>query len=90
MHGNHIKRMPDNSFNVADGKYTTCDYEHPHFYLKYTNARMVNTPNGKKNIVFGPAYVVVEDVPTPFAIPLGFVPNMSGGRSSGILMPSWG
>ncbi|MDD7071678.1 MAG: putative LPS assembly protein LptD [Candidatus Egerieousia sp.] len=90
MHGNHIKRMPDNSFNVADGKYTTCDYEHPHFYLKYTNARMVNTPNGKKNIVFGPAYVVVEDVPTPFAIPFGFVPNMSGGRSSGILMPSWG
>lgn len=90
LHGNHIKRLPDNSFNIADGIYTTCDYEHPHFYLKYSSARVVTTASGKKNTVFGPAYVVVEDVPTPFAIPFGFVPNMGGGRSSGILMPSWG
>src|SRR5574344_36148 len=89
LHGKFLKKMPDNSINVSKGKYTTCEYEHPHFYLKLSAAKAVTTPSGKKNIVFGPSYFVLEDVPTPFALPFGFVPNMSG-RSSGLLIPSYG
>ncbi len=88
LHGNYLKKMPDNSFNISKGMYTTCDHEHPHFYLKMTAAKVVDDGE-KKRTVFGPAYVVVEDVPTPLAIPFGFVPNMKG-RSSGLLMPSYG
>lgn len=88
LHGTYIKKMPDNSINIAKGKYTTCDHEHPHFYLKMTTAKVINGEDGQKT-VFGPSYVVLEDVPTPFALPFGFVPKF-GGRASGILMPTYG
>ena len=87
LHGNYIKKMPDNSFNISKGKYTTCDCPEPHFYLQMTTAKVMD--NGNKT-VFGPAYVVIEDVPTPFALPFGFVPKLNEKRSSGILFPTWG
>lgn len=89
LHGQYLKKMPDNSINISKGKYTTCDHEHPHFYLRMTAAKVVND-NGTKRTVFGPAYAVIEDVPTPLAIPFGFVPQFGSKRSSGLLMPSYG
>ena len=89
LHGTYIKKMPDNSINISKGKYTTCDHEHPHFYLQMTTAKVIQNEDGGQTTVFGPAYVVLEDVPTPFALPFGFVPNFSG-RSSGLLMPTYG
>ena len=89
LHGTYIKKMPDNSINIAKGKYTTCDHEHPHFYLQMTTAKVIQDENGGQKTVFGPAYVVLEDVPTPFALPFGFVPKF-GGRASGLLMPTYG
>ena len=89
LHGKYIKKMPDNSINISKGKYTTCDLEHPHFYLQMTSAKVVQDPDGGQKTVFGPAYVVLEDVPTPFALPFGFVPQFKG-RSSGLLMPTYG
>lgn len=86
LHGDRLKKMPDNSINISGGKYTTCDLDHPHFYLKLSNAKVVNQPN--KTTVFGPAYLVLEDVPTPFAIPFGFVPETRT-RASGILIPTF-
>ena len=87
LHGEFLKKMPDNSMNISNGKYTTCDCEHPHFYLKMTTAKMMTKPT--QRIVFGPAYVVLEDVPTPFALPFGFVPKRPE-RASGLLMPTYG
>ena len=89
LHGKYIKKMPDNSINIAKGKYTTCEHEHPHFYLQLTTAKVIQDEGGGQRTVFGPAYVVLEDVPTPFALPFGFVPKF-GGRSSGLLMPTYG
>lgn len=85
LHGDVIKKMPDNSVNINKGKYTTCELDHPHFYLQLTRAKVTNNP---RNTVFGPAYLVVEDVPTPFALPFGFVPNQVK-RASGLLIPSF-
>ncbi|MEN6618904.1 MAG: putative LPS assembly protein LptD [Rikenellaceae bacterium] len=85
LHGTVLKKMPDNSINISKGMYTTCDLEHPHFYLKLSKAKVVDKPN--KVTVFGPAYLVVEDVPTPFMLPFGFVPNQQK-RVSGLLIPS--
>jgi lipopolysaccharide assembly outer membrane protein LptD (OstA) len=85
LHGTLLKKMPDNSINISKGIYTTCDMEHPHFYLKLSSARSVNDP---RITVFGPAYLVIEDVPTPFALPFGFVPNQVT-RTSGLLIPSF-
>ncbi len=69
----------------ADGKYTTCDAKHPHFYLKLTRGKM----RPDEDVVFGPAYLVVEDVPLPLAIPYGFFP-FTKSYSSGFIMPTYG
>ncbi len=86
--GKYIKKMPDNSVNIARGIYTTCDADEPHFYLQMTTAKVINSGPVKKT-VFGPAYTVIEGVPTPFALPFGFVPRISN-RSGGVLFPSYG
>lgn len=90
LHGENLKKMPDNSINIKGGKYTTCDAEHPHFYLKMTNAKVTAAEGGGiGQTIFGPSYVVVEDVPTPIAIPFGFVPQRPE-RAGGLLIPTYG
>lgn len=85
--GGHVKKMKDNTINISDGKYTTCDQtDHPHFYLAMTKAKVIP---GKK-VITGPAYLVMEDVPIyPLMLPEGFFP-ISSGPKSGILMPTFG
>lgn len=84
--GGRAKKMDDGSFYVADGRYTTCDnHDHPHFYFQLTKARVIP----KKNVVTGPAYMVLADVPLPLALPFGFFP-FSKDYSSGIIFPSFG
>jgi hypothetical protein len=87
LHGTVIKKMPDNAINVAGGKYTVCEAPHPHFYLKLSRARITPEPNSQT--VFGPAYLVIEDVPTPLFLPFGFIPKRND-RSGGFLFPSFG
>ena len=86
IHSGKTKLVNDSTYNLVDGKYTTCDAEHPHFYLQMTKAKVLSN----KKIVTGPAYLVVEDVPIYFLfIPFGFFPN-SPRYSSGFLMPTYG
>ncbi len=85
--GQKLKMMPDESINISGGKYTVCDAEHPHYYLKMTTAKIMTKP--KQKTMFGPAYAVVEDVPLPVVIPFGFVPEKPD-RASGILVPTYG
>ncbi|MBQ2727865.1 MAG: LPS-assembly protein LptD, partial [Alistipes sp.] len=85
--GGSVKKMTDNTINIENGKYTTCENtDHPHFYLAMTKAKVIP---GKK-VVTGPAYLVMEDVPIYFlGIPEGFFP-ISSGPKSGLLMPTFG
>ena len=83
--GNNAKKGSGNELYMKSGRYTTCDnHEHPHFYMQMTYAKV----RPKKNIVTGPAYLVVEDVPLPLAVPFFFFP-FSSSYSSGFLMPSY-
>lgn len=79
------KRDSVGTMFVKKAFYSTCDAEHPHFYLNMTRAKM----RPGKDVVFGPTYLVVEDVPLPLAIPYGFFPFKSK-YSSGFIMPSYG
>ena len=84
--GERTKKTQDDMLYMKDGRYTTCDnHEHPHFYLNLTKAKV----KPKSWIVTGPAYLVLEDVPLPLAIPFGYFP-FTDKYSSGILMPSYG
>lgn len=79
------KKNDDDSFFMCDGQYTTCDHPHPHFYIKMTKAKV----RPQKDVVTGPVYLVLADLPTPIALPFAFFP-FSDKYSSGIIMPSYG
>jgi len=81
------KKNEDDSYFIREGVYTTCDnHEHPHFYLALTKGKV----KPGKNVVAGPAYLVIEDLPIPFiGLPFGFFP-FSKKYSSGVIMPSYG
>ena len=79
------KRDKDGNFYVKHGRYTTCDDPEPDFYLALSRAKV----RPGKDVVFGPAYLVVQDVPLPLAIPYGFFP-FSKSYSSGFIMPTYG
>lgn len=83
--GGKAKKDSAGIFYSQDGMYTTCDAEHPHFYVKLTRAKV----RPKKDVVSGPLYLVVEDVPLPLALPFGYFPFTSS-YSSGIIMPTFG
>ncbi len=85
MQSTRSKRTDDGIVYLEKAKYTTCDAEHPHFYLAVSRAKM----RPGKDVVFGPAHLVVEDVPLPLAIPYGFFP-FNKKYSSGFLMPTIG
>ena len=79
------KRGADGEMFLQHGRYTTCDDPHPDFYLAMSRAKV----RPGKDVVFGPTYLVVADVPLPFAIPYGFFP-FTKSYSSGFIMPTYG
>lgn len=84
--GGLSKKMDDNTIYLKNGFYTTCDnHEHPHFGFRLTKAKVIP----KKNIVTGPAYMVLADLPLPLAVPFGYFP-FSERYSSGIIVPTFG
>ena len=79
------KRGADGEMFLKHGRYTTCDDPHPDFYLALSRAKV----RPGKDVVFGPAYLVVADVPLPLAVPYGFFP-FTKSYSSGLIMPTYG
>ena len=79
------KRGANGELYLQHGRYTTCDEPHPDFYLALSRAKV----RPGKDVVFGPAYLVVCDVPPPLAIPYGFFP-FTKSYSSGFIMPTYG
>ena len=81
----HSKRDSSGVLYLEHGRYTTCDQPHPDFYIALSRAKV----RPGKDVVFGPAYLVVADGPRPLAIPYGFFP-FTKSYSSGFIMPSYG
>ncbi|MDE6295515.1 MAG: LPS-assembly protein LptD, partial [Muribaculaceae bacterium] len=80
------KKNDAGSFYIENGRYTTCDdHEHPHFYFQITRGKM----RPQKDVVTGPGYMVLADVPLPLALPFGFFP-FNKEYSSGVIFPSFG
>ncbi|MCF8392030.1 MAG: LPS-assembly protein LptD [Bacteroidales bacterium] len=85
LHAQTTKKDEYGHIHIKDGKYTTCDAEHPHFYVALTKA--VSIPGEK--IISGPAYLVFADIPLPIGLPFGFFPNTTT-NTSGLLIPQYG
>ncbi len=85
LYSEESKKVDNNELYLRHGKYTTCDQEHPHFYIALSRAKV----HPGKDVFSGPAWLVVEDVPLPLAIPFAYFPFTSK-YSSGFIMPSYG
>ncbi|MCX6230189.1 MAG: putative LPS assembly protein LptD [Bacteroidetes bacterium] len=85
VHGEKVKKMANNETFIQNGRFTTCDLEHPHFDIRFRRAKVI--PD--KKILTGPAFLYIEDIPTPIFVPVGYFPN-SKNKSSGILFPTYG
>ena len=85
LHGHKVKKLNDTVMYLSGGSYTTCNYAHPHFAINFTKSKLIT---GDK-IVTGPAWLSIEDVPTPIALPFAFFP-ITHTRRSGVLIPSYG
>ena len=85
LHGQKVKKLNDSVMYLSGGSYTTCNYAHPHFAINFTKSKLIA---GDK-IVTGPAWLSIEDVPTPIALPFAFFP-ITKSRQSGVLFPSYG
>lgn len=84
--GGQTKKTEGDDYYIQNGRYTTCDnHECPHFYLQLTKAKV----KPKKNIVTGPAYMVLAGLPLPLAIPFGYFP-FTEKYSSGVIFPTFG
>ena len=79
------KRNDNGEVYLQHGRYTTCDDPHPDFYIAISRAKL----RPGKDVVFGPAYLVVADVPLPLAVPYGLFP-FTKSYSSGLIMPTYG
>lgn len=80
------KLLEDGTSNIARSTYSTCDAEHPHFYINLPKAKIYP---GKK-IISGPGNLVLEGIPLPIALPFGFFPIQTKRAASGILIPRIG
>lgn len=85
MHGEAVKRNEYEEWYGYKAKYTTCDLEHPHFYISAKKMKLV--PD--KVIVSGPANLVIADIPTPFYVPFGMFPIQKD-RKTGVIFPEYG
>ena len=86
LHATKAKRYADGHIDMGGGKYTTCDADHPHFYLALSKAKVI--PGHQ--VVFGPAHMVLLDIPLPLGLPFGFFPQTDKEAVSGIIPPSIG
>ncbi len=85
LHGKKVKKINDSVMYLSGGSYTTCNYAHPHFAINFTKSKLIT---GDK-IVTGPAWLTIEDAPTPLALPFAFFP-ITHNRASGVVIPSYG
>lgn len=82
--GGQSKRQPDNEIHVKGMTYSTCNLPHPHFGLFITKGIVA-----EKQIITGPVYLKIEDIPLPLGLPFAFFPKPNS-RSSGVIIPSYG
>lgn len=84
--GGLAKKLNENEVAYHNVLYSTCDLPYPdtHFGIVITKGIAE-----KNQIVSGPAYLEIEGVPLPLAVPFGFFPKPNT-RASGVILPTFG
>lgn len=85
LRGETIKKDGDGSIYMDHGYYTTCNLEEPHWHI---SAAKIKSIRGKK-VVTGPFNLYFNNIPTPFGLPFGMIPDTPEEKASGIVFPSY-
>ena len=83
--GTQVKRTAPHVIFVEDGIYSTCELDHPHFYIRARRMKVVD----EDEIFFTRARLFILDIPYPLVFPFGYVPSRISRKQSGILEPSF-
>lgn len=85
LHGDQVKVVNDSTLYVRNARYTTCNLDHPHFFIEVNKAKVI-----KDRLLVGkPANLVIEDVRTPLFLPFAILPSIKS-KGTGLLMPTYG
>jgi len=82
--GGKAKKMPDGEINSKGQTYSTCNLPHPHYGIYITKGIVA-----ENQIITGPVYLKIEDIPLPLGLPFAFFPKPNK-KSSGVIIPSFG
>jgi lipopolysaccharide assembly outer membrane protein LptD (OstA) len=85
LHSKIVKVINDSTMFAKTARYTTCEYDHPHYYIEVGKAKII-----KDRLIVGkPANLVIEDIHTPLFLPFAIYPTIKN-RTSGLILPQWG
>jgi len=82
--GGTAKKQPDGEIHSKGQTYSTCNLPHPHFGIYITKGIV-----GEKQIITGPVYLKIEDIPLPIGLPFAFFPKPNK-QTSGVIIPTVG
>jgi hypothetical protein len=84
--GGQAKKLNETEVAYRNVIFSTCDLPYPETHFGIVITRGI----GEKNrIISGPAYLEIEGIPLPLAIPFGFFPKPNQ-RTSGVILPTFG
>jgi len=80
--GGQAKLQPDNEVHIKGQTFSTCNLPHPHFGIFISKGIAT-----EKQIITGPVYLKIEDIPMPIGLPFAFFPKPNK-KSSGFILPT--
>lgn len=83
--GTRVKRESQSVVYVGDGIYSTCELDHPHYYIKAKKMKVVDD----EEIFFTNAKLYILDIPYPLVFPVGYLPAKLDQKQSGLLSPEF-
>lgn len=85
VRGEEVKRAAPHVVFIKDGRYSTCELDHPHFYIRASRMKIVD----EEEVFFTNARLFILDIPYPIPFPVGYIPSGFDKQRSGLLAPTY-
>lgn len=83
--GTKVKKTGPHTVFLEDAIYSTCDLDHPHYYIKADRMKVVD----EEEVFFTKARLYILDIPYPLIFPFGYLPGKFDQKQSGLLQPTY-
>lgn len=85
VRGEEVKRASPHVVFIRNGRYSTCELDHPHFYIRASRMKIVD----EEEVFFTNARLFILDIPYPIPFPVGYIPSGLKKQRSGLLAPTY-